>query len=47
MAKGVKPDKMKPKVSDNKKRGSNHSMNPHRKPGAKLGIYFVFIRGWS
>lgn len=33
MAKGVNPDKMKPKISDNKKRGSNHSMNPHRKPG--------------
>jgi NGP1NT (NUC091) domain len=33
MAKGVRPDKMKPKISDSKKRGSNHSMNPHRKPG--------------
>ncbi len=33
MAKGIKPENMKPKVSDNKKRGSNHSLNPSRKPG--------------
>ena len=33
MGKGIKPENQKPKITDSKKRGSNHSMNPSRKPG--------------
>jgi len=33
MGRSIKPENQKPKVSDSKKRGSNHSMNPQRKPG--------------
>ena len=33
MGKGIKPENQKPKITDTKKRGSNHSMNQFRKPG--------------